>query len=65
MRDPGATMIDAAETGVIEWEDIARTAIEQMNSDELESVADALGFNEEDAVEENEDEDWYPEEVDE
>jgi hypothetical protein len=48
-------VIEKAEDGLVDWEDVARECLAQMSTDDCYDVADALGLFDEDGQETIED----------
>ena len=58
-----AKLIDLAESGVLDWETIAREALQVMSEDDIEDMANGAGWLD-DSEEEDVDDDCEDDEVD-
>lgn len=58
-----AKLIDLAESGVLDWETIAREALQVMSEDDIEDMANGAGWLD-DIEEEDVDNDYEDDEVD-
>ena len=58
-----AKLIDLAESGVLDWETIAREALQTMSEDDIEDMANGTGWLD-DLEEEDVDDDCEDDEVD-
>ena len=59
-----AKLIDLAESGVLDWETIAREALQVMSEDDVEDMANGAGWLDDIEEEENFDDDCEDDEVD-